>query len=102
MAAGGALWLIWLGATGLGYALGGSLASLALLTLPTPLVLLTMTVRAAVDRPTLVAAGTAAVVGVAGLGIPHGLGLVFAAFAGVTAGLLAEALVRRPLAGAPA
>jgi predicted branched-subunit amino acid permease len=91
-AAGITLWLAWLGLTGVGYALGGGLSSLAVLTLVTPLVMLALALRAVTDIATtaaLVVAGGVAIVAVA---VPYDLGFVAAGLVGIGAGLLVERL----------
>ncbi len=54
MAAGLTLWIAWLGLTGIGYAVGG-LPSVPVLALVTPLVMLTLALRAVVDAATVAA-----------------------------------------------
>jgi predicted branched-subunit amino acid permease len=86
------LWLVWLGVTGVGYVVGGGLASLSVLTLITPLVMLTLALRAVVD----VAATAALVVagGIAALAVPvpYDLGFVVAGLVGMATGLVVERL----------
>jgi predicted branched-subunit amino acid permease len=93
VAAGLTLWLAWLGLTGVGYAVGGGLPALSVLTLITPLVVLTLALRAVTDTATGVALVVAAIVAAGGLGVPYDLGFVAAGLLGVAAGVIAEGLV---------
>jgi predicted branched-subunit amino acid permease len=90
MAAGLTLWIAWLGLTGLGYAAGG-LGSLPVLALVTPLVMLSLALRAVDDAPTLVALVVAATVAAAGGRLPYDLGAVGAGVAGLIAGAVLDA-----------
>ena len=92
LAAGLALWVAWLGLTGVGYAAGG-LGSLPVLALVTPLVMLSLALRAVSDAPTLAALIVAATVAVAGRGLPFDLGAVGAGVAGLVAGVVLDARV---------
>jgi predicted branched-subunit amino acid permease len=89
IAAGATLWIAWLAFTGVGYALGG-LPAVPVLTLITPLVMLTLALRAVSDPATLAAVVVAAVVAVVGAGSPHDLGFVGAGIAGVITGVAVE------------
>jgi predicted branched-subunit amino acid permease len=89
-AAGLTLWIAWLGLTGLGYAAGG-LGSLPVLALVTPLVMLSLALRAVSDAPTLVALIVAATIAAAGGGLPYDLGAVGAGVAGLMAGAVLDA-----------
>jgi predicted branched-subunit amino acid permease len=86
MAAGVTLWLAWLGLTGLGSALGG-LPSVPVLALLTPLVLLSLALRAVIDAATMAALIVAVVLAVIGTGLPFDLGSVGAGIAGVITGM---------------
>ena len=95
IAAGVTLWLAWLGLTGLGLALGG-LPSVPVLTLLTPLVLLSLALRAVVDAATMTALIVAAVVALVGTGLPFDLGSVGAGIAGVITGMAIDGRRKRP------
>ena len=86
MAAGVTLWIAWLGLTGLGYALGG-LPSVPVLALLTPLVLLSLALRAVIDAATMAALIVAVGLAVVGTGLPFDLGSVGAGIAGVITGM---------------
>jgi predicted branched-subunit amino acid permease len=90
MAAGLTLWLAWLGLTGAGYAAGG-LGSLPVFGLVTPLVMLSLALRAVSDAPTLAAFVVAATIAVTGNGLPYDLGAVGAGVAGLVAGAILDA-----------
>jgi predicted branched-subunit amino acid permease len=94
MAAGLTLWTAWLGMTGIGYAVGG-LPSVPVLALVTPLVMLTLALRAVVDAATGAALIVAAALAVAGIGLPYNLGSVGAAIAGVLTGIAVDSRTRR-------
>jgi predicted branched-subunit amino acid permease len=90
VAAGLTLWVAWLLLTGAGYAVGGSLSSLSVLTLITPLVVLTLALRAVTDRATAAALLGAAAVATLATDVPYDLGFVAAGLLGVGAGLVVE------------
>ncbi|MCZ7528532.1 MAG: AzlC family ABC transporter permease [Acidimicrobiia bacterium] len=90
VAAGLTLWSAWLVLTGVGYVAGGVLPSAAVLALLTPLVLLTMAVRAVRDRAGVVALVAGATVSVLCSGAPHDLGFVAGGVVGVVAGVVAD------------
>jgi predicted branched-subunit amino acid permease len=94
MAAGVTLWMAWLAMTGIGYAFGG-LPSVPVLALVTPLVMLTLALRAVVDATTMAALIVAAVLAVAGTGLPYSLGSVGAGLAGVLTGITLDSRTRR-------
>ena len=93
MAAAMTLWLAWLAMTGIGYALGG-LPSVPVLALLTPLVMLTLALRAVVDSATMAALIVAAVLAVVGTGLPYDLGSVGAGIAGVITGITVDSRAR--------
>ena len=95
-AAGMTLWLAWLGLTGVGYAVGRALPSLSVLTLITPLVVLTLALRAVTDTATAAALVVAAGFAVLAADVPYDLGFVAAGLAGMVAGVLID----RPAAAA--
>jgi predicted branched-subunit amino acid permease len=86
------LWLVWLAVTGVGYAVGGGLPSLSVLTLITPLVMLTLALRAVVDVATTAALVVAGGVAALAVPVPYDLGFVVAGLVGIAAGLLVERL----------
>jgi predicted branched-subunit amino acid permease len=90
--AGATLWLAWLGLTGTGYALGGVLPPLPVLSLLTALVMLTLALRTVVDAATLAALIVAATVAVVGGGVPYDLGFVGAGLAGIVTGVTVDAV----------
>jgi predicted branched-subunit amino acid permease len=91
------LWVAWVGLTGIGAALGG-LPSVPGLVLLTPLVMLSLALRAVVDSATTAALVVAAVLAVVGIGLPFDLGSVGAGIAGVTAGMAVDSYRRnRPV-----
>jgi predicted branched-subunit amino acid permease len=94
MAAATTLWIAWIGLTGVGCALGG-LPAVPVLALLTPLVMLSLALRAVVDSATMVALLVAAMVAVVGKGLPFDLGSVGAGIAGVTVGMAVESHCRR-------
>ncbi len=55
-----------------------------------PLTFIALAIPTLKDRPTLVAAGVAGVVAVAGMGLPYNLGLPLAALVGIAVGLWIE------------
>ena len=87
------LWIAWLAMTGIGYALGG-LPSVPVLALLTPLVMLTLALRAVVDSATMAALIVAAVLAVVGTGLPYDLGSVGAGIAGVITGITIDSRTR--------
>lgn len=101
MTAGITLWSAWLVLTGVGYASGG-LPSLPVLTLLTPLVMVSLALRAVHDVGTTAALIVAAVVAVLANNAPYDLGLVGAGVAGAIAGVIVERAVgdSRRVAGA--
>jgi predicted branched-subunit amino acid permease len=94
MAAATTLWTAWLVLTGIGAALGG-IASLQVLALLTPLVLLSLALRAVTDAATLVALAVAGSLAVVARTLPFDLGSVGAGVAGVIAGVALDALRRK-------
>jgi predicted branched-subunit amino acid permease len=94
MAAAMTLWTAWLAMTGVGYALSG-LPSMPVLALLTPLVMLTLALRAVIDYATTAALIAAVVLAVVGTGLPYDLGSVGAGIAGVITGITVDACIRR-------
>jgi predicted branched-subunit amino acid permease len=86
MAAAMTLWSAWVALSGIGAALGG-LPAMPVLALLTPLVMLSLALRAVVDSATMAALLVAAVVAVVGVGLPFDLGSVGAGVAGVAVGV---------------
>lgn len=89
MAAGLTLWAAWFVASGVGYAFGG-LPSMPVLALLSPLVLLTLAVRAVRSAGTLTSLGVAATVAVVGRTLPYDLGLVAAGMTGIVCGITVD------------
>jgi predicted branched-subunit amino acid permease len=87
MAAGLTLWLAWLAVTGIGYAFGG-LPSVPVLALLSPLVILSLALRAVRDTPTLAALIVASTIAIVGRYLPYDLGTVAAGMTGITTGLV--------------
>jgi predicted branched-subunit amino acid permease len=94
--AGVTLWVAWLCLTGLGYGLADGLPSVPL-AFVTPLVMLTLALRAVTDRATLTALVVAACASGVALNVPYDLGFVVAGLVGVTAGVVVD--TRGPGAG---
>jgi predicted branched-subunit amino acid permease len=92
MTAGLTLWSAWLALTGIGYACGG-LPSVPVLTILTPLVMVSLALRVVVDAGTLTSLVVGAAVAVLCIDAPYDLGLVGAGVVGVLAGLAVD-LVR--------
>jgi len=90
MAAAVTLWIAWVAMTGIGSALGG-LPPVPVLALLTPLVLVSLALRAVTDAATMAALVVAVVLAVAGRSLPFDLGSVGAGVAGVLAGLALDA-----------
>jgi predicted branched-subunit amino acid permease len=89
MAAGMALWVAWLCLTGIGYTVGG-LPSVPVFALVTPLVMLTLALRAVGDIATLTALIVAATAALVGINAPYDLGLVGGSLAGVITGIAVD------------
>lgn len=92
--AGLTLWAAWLVVTGIGYACGG-LPSVPVLTLLTPMVMISLALRAVHDVGTMTALLVAAAVAVLGSNAPYDLGLVGAGVAGALAGATVDSTIRR-------
>lgn len=90
LGAGLTLWIVWLCATAAGIAAGSAVPASWELGFIVPLIFLGLLVPTVSTRPALVAAATAGTLAVAGRGLPAGVGLTLAAFAGIAAGVLAE------------
>ncbi len=86
MAAGLTLWVAWLAVTGIGYGFGG-LPSVPVLALLSPLVILSLALRAVRDTPTLAALMVASTIAVVGRSMPYDLGTVAAGMTGIATGL---------------
>jgi predicted branched-subunit amino acid permease len=80
------LWVAWVALTGLGAALGG-LPATPVLALLTPLVILSLALRAVDDSATMAALLVAAAWAVVGVSLPFDLGSVGAGLAGVAVGI---------------
>jgi predicted branched-subunit amino acid permease len=105
MTCGVTLWSAWLVLTGIGYATGG-LPSLPVLTVLTPLVMISLALRAVHDVGTTTALIVAVVVAVVAGDMAYDLGLVAAGVAGAVAGVMAERVAfrddrRRPQVSRP-
>ena len=90
LGAGLTMWVGWVAANGAGAVGGGNLPDFFGPAVLLPLALVAMTLRVSIDRPTRVAAVTAAVVALALHGLPMRSGLLIAGGAGIAAGLRAE------------
>ena len=93
LAAGLTLWVTWLAVTGIGYAFGG-LPSVPVLALLSPLVILSLALRAVRDTPTLAALIAASTIAVAARSLPYDLGTVFAGMTGIATGLVVSRVAR--------
>jgi predicted branched-subunit amino acid permease len=93
LAAGLTLWVAWLAVTGIGYAVGG-LPTVPVLALLSPLVILSLALRAVRDTPTLAALIVASTIAVAGRSLPYDLGTVAAGMTGIATGLVASRIAR--------
>ena len=85
-----ALWGSWQLSTAAGVLLGAALPASWNLDFALPLTFLALLIPLLVDRPTLAAAAAAGLTAVLLVGLPYRLGLLFAAFAGIAGGYLAE------------
>jgi branched chain amino acid efflux pump len=94
MAAAVTLWLAWVVLTGVGAELGG-LPSVPVLALLTPLVMVSLALRAVTDSATTAALVVAVVLAATGRGLPFDLGSVGAGVAGVLAGAAVDTRRRR-------
>jgi predicted branched-subunit amino acid permease len=93
LAAGLTLWVAWLAATGIGYAFGG-LPPVPVLALLSPLVILSLALRAVRDTPTLAALIVSSTIAVAGRSLPYDLGTVAAGMTGIATGLVVSRIAR--------
>jgi branched chain amino acid efflux pump len=93
MAAGLTLWVAWLTVTGIGYAVGG-LPSVPVLAMLSPLVILSLALRAVRDTPTLAALIVASTIAVVGRSMPYDLGTVAAGMTGIVVGLVVSRIAR--------
>jgi branched chain amino acid efflux pump len=100
MAAGLTLWMAWLAVTGIGYAFGG-LPRVPVLAMLSPLVILSLALRAVRDTPTLAALIVASTIAVLGRGLLYDLGTVAAGMTGIATGLLVSGIRRATDAEAP-
>lgn len=89
MSTGLTLWSAWLVLTGIGYACGG-LPSVPVLTVLTPLVMVSLAMRTVRDLATVTSLTVASAVAVAWIDAPYDLGLVGAGIAGGLAGLAVD------------
>jgi predicted branched-subunit amino acid permease len=87
LAAGLTLWTTWLAVTGIGYAFGG-LPSLPVLALLSPLVILSLALRAVRDTATLAVLVVAATLAIVGRSTPYDIGTVAAGVIGIATGLV--------------
>jgi predicted branched-subunit amino acid permease len=87
LAAGLTLWTTWLAVTGIGYAFGG-LPSLPVLALLSPLVILSLALRAVRDTSTLAALVVASTLAIVGRSTPYDIGTVAAGVTGIATGLV--------------
>lgn len=90
LGAGLGLWLPWQVTTAAGVLVGAQIPSSWSLDFVIPLVFMVLLIGAVKDRPSLLAALVGAFVAVAGRGLPYNTGLLAAAAAGITAGVVAE------------
>lgn len=93
LGAGLALWTTWQVSSALGIFLGASLPESWPLDFALPLTFIAMVMPALKDRPMVAAALSAGVVALLAYSLPYKLGLILAAAAGITVGMLLE---RRP------
>ncbi len=93
MASGVTLWSAWLVVTGIGYACGG-LPSVPLMTVLTPLVMVSLALRAVHDVGTMTSLTIAAATAVLCIDVPYDLGFVGAAVVGVVAGVAVDLILR--------
>lgn len=100
MAAAITLWIAWVAMTGIGAALG-DLPAVPALALLTPLVMLSLALRAVVDSATMAALVVAATMAIVGADLPFDLGAVGAGIAGVCVGMAIDAHGRQTRSRAP-
>ncbi|HEY5423177.1 MAG TPA: AzlC family ABC transporter permease [Ilumatobacteraceae bacterium] len=93
LAAGLTLWTTWLAVTGIGYAFGG-LPSLPVLALLSPLVILSLALRAVRDSATLAALIVASTLAIFGRSTPYDVGTVAAGVIGIATGLVISRVAR--------
>ena len=93
MTSGLTLWTAWVVVTGIGYACGG-LPRVPVLTVLTPLVMVSLALRAVRDIGTMTSLVVAAAVAVLCIDAPYDLGLVGAGVAGVLAGVAVDSARR--------
>jgi len=93
LAAGLTLWTVWLMVTGIGYAFGG-LPALPVLAMLSPLVILSLALRAVRDIPALAALVVASTIAIVGRGTPYDLGVVAGGITGIATGLVVSRLAR--------
>jgi hypothetical protein len=79
--------------TGIGYAVGG-LPSVPVLTMLSPLVILSLALRAVRDTPTLAALIVASTIAVVGRSLAYDLGTVAAGMTGIATGLVVSRIAR--------
>ena len=91
--AGLTLWVAWLAVTGIGYAVGG-VPSMPVLALLSPLVIVSLALRAVHDISTLAALIVAASIAVVGRSLPYDLGTVAAGMSGIATGLAISRIAR--------
>jgi len=91
LAAGLTLWTTWLVVTGMGYAFGG-LPSLPVLAMLSPLVILSVALRAVRDAPTVAALIVSSTIAIVARSTPYDVGTVAAGVTGIAAGLTVSRL----------
>lgn len=92
---GTSLWLVWLAGTVIGVVVGTGVPESWEISFAIPLVFLALLIPAMKDRPRTVAAIGGGAVAVVAADVPFDLGLLVAALAGITAGLLTVRVVDR-------
>jgi 4-azaleucine resistance transporter AzlC len=88
------LWIVWQASTIVGILLGGQIPTSWSLDFAIPLVFLVLLIPAIKSRPDLIAALVGGGVAVAAYGAPYGLGLIVGALSGITAGVVAQRVLR--------
>ena len=87
---GGTAWIVWMGATWVGVAVGNNVPESWGLSFAAPLIFLALIFPAVVDRATLWAAVASGVTALAAAPIPFNLGLLLAAAVGITTGVVID------------
>lgn len=89
-----ALWTTWQISTAIGIVFGAQVPAEWALDFALPLTFIAIVIPALKDKPSVLAAGVAAVAAVLAYDMPYQLGLIVAAFSGIAAGFIAESRLK--------